>query len=239
MMVSLLDCAFQPIVHENGNIYAYEALMRFKGHFDRSPDQLIRYWERSGYIETMDLMMVDVICAAVKTASMKMKSQPRIAINVSVRTIEAIGNQYIAKLAPLGDLTRHLIIEITESVKISNAAAFLRFIMKCKAHGYHIALDDCAPGHPFATSEFMGVIRPAIVKIDGGFFQNCVQTGVIDMLLGLIHTAHQLPALVIIEHISNEEYRNLAFEYGADFVQGYAVGMPGQISTISNFFVAF
>ena len=227
MMVSLLDCAFQPIVDENGNIYAYEALMRFKGHFDRSPDQLIRYWERSGYIETMDLLMVDVICAAVKTASMK--SQLRIAINVSVRTIEAIGSQYIVKLASLGELTRHLIVEITESVKVSNAAAFLRFIMKCKEYGYHIALDDCEPGHPFATPEFMGAIRPAIVKIDGEFFQNCVQTGVIDMLLGLIQTAHQLPALVIIEHVSSEEYRNLAFKYGADFVQGYETGAPGQL----------
>ncbi|HQT82030.1 MAG: hypothetical protein B7Z60_07195 [Ferrovum sp. 37-45-19] len=225
-MKPLLDCAFQPIVHESGNVYAYEALMRFKGHPDQSPLPLIRHWEKSGYIETVDMMMVDVVCAAVMTAAWK----PRIAINVSVRTIEAAGSEYVAKLAFLASITQHLVIEVTETAKISNATLFLQFIKGCRDCGYHIALDDCEPGHPFAFPGFMQSIRPSIVKVDGLFFQNSIRTGAIDALLGLIYTAHRSQARVIIEHVSSVEHRNRAFSYGADLVQGYETGMPGQLT---------
>ena len=219
-MKPLLNCTFQPIVHESGNVYAYEALMRFKGCPDQSPFPMIRRWEKSGYIERVDLMMIDVVCAAVKAAVWK----PRIAINVSVRTIEAIGSLYIARLASLRSLTRHLIIEITESVKISDEISFHRFVKDCRAQGYHIALDDCKPGHPYAGAGFMKSVQPSIVKIDGLFFQNSICTGAIDELLRLIHTAHQSQAAVIMEYVHNTRLRKLAFVYGADFVQGYETG---------------
>ena len=226
-MKPLLDCAFQPIVHESGKVYAYEALMRFR-YSDQNPLPLIRYWEKSGYIATVDLMMIDIVSEAVKAAAWK----PRIAINVSVRTIEAVGSLYVARLVSLGSLTRHLIIEITESVKISDVVSFLQFVMDCRAQGYHIALDDCEPGHPFASAGFMKSVQPSIVKIDGLFFQSSIRIGAIDGLVGLIGTAHQSQASVIIEHVSNTKYRNQAFACGADLVQGYETGLPGQLPSV-------
>ncbi len=224
-MKPLLDCAFQPILNKSGNVYAYEALMRFKGHPERSPFPVIRRWEKSGYIEMVDLMMIDVVREALKVAAWK----PRIFINVSVRTIEAIGDLYIARLALLRSLTRQLVIEVTESARISNAASFLQFIKNCRAQGYHIALDDCEPGHPYAAAGFMQSVQPSIVKIDGLFFQDSIRAGVSDKLVKLIHTAHQSRASVIIEHVSSDEHRILAFEYGADLVQGYETGAPERL----------
>ena len=195
--------------------------MRFKGYPERSPFPVIRRWEKSGYIEMVDLMMIDIVSEAVKAAAWK----PRIHINVSVRTIEAIGNLYLDRLAVLRPLTRQLIIEITESVAINSSLLFLRFVNACRAQGYHIALDDCEPGHPYAGEKFMRSVRPSIVKIDGMFFQESMRTNDSDELDRMIRTAHQSPALVIIEHVSNTEHWNRAFACGADLVQGYVTGV--------------
>lgn len=223
-MKPLLDCIFQPILNRAGNVYAFEALMRFKGYPDRSPFPVIRRWEKSGYIEMVDLMMIDIISEAVKATTWK----PRIHINASVRTIEAIGNLYLDRLAVLRPLTRQLVIEITESVAINSPLLFLRFVNACRAQGYHIALDDCVPGHPYAGEKFMQSVRPSIVKIDGKFFQESMRTDDSDELDRVIRIAHQTKASVIIEHVSSVTHQNYAFMHGADMVQGFETSMPRQ-----------
>ena len=49
-----------------------------------------------------------------------------------------------------------------------------------------------------------------------------------DELDKMIHTAHQLRALVIIEHVSSITHQNYAFMHGADMVQGFETGVKNR-----------
>lgn len=49
-MQNLLEPLFQPIQDTTGKTYAFEALLRFRGHADSSPLSMVRRWEKTGFI---------------------------------------------------------------------------------------------------------------------------------------------------------------------------------------------
>lgn len=221
----LLEPLFQPIQDTTGKTYAFEALLRFHGHANHSPISMIRRWEKTGFIRFIDLAMLDSIEHAVKATAWR----PRLAVNVSIATIERGGADYLAALNRLAADSLRLIVELTETAPITDAAAVLRFASACRSNGVLIALDDCAPGHPYGTAAFIEHMRPDLVKIDGGFLLTSFKSGDVKELQQLIDTAHSFKALVIAEHISSPELHQFAIALGVNFVQGYAVGMPAPL----------
>lgn len=226
-MQNLLEPLFQPITDATGEVYAYEALLRFKGEPGNSPLASVKRWEKTGFIRVVDLAMLDCIGQALQAS----KLRPRLAVNVSIATIESAGPGYLAELQRLAGSARRLVIELTETAPVRDASALLRFASACRANGFLIALDDCAPGHPYGTAAFLGNLRPELVKIDGPFLQESFRTGHIAPLRELIDTAHKFKANVIAEHISSQELRDFALYLGVNLLQGYAVGMPAPLPT--------
>ncbi len=224
-MQYLFDPLFQPIADVDGALYAYEALLRLRGYNDRSPLAIVQRWERSGFIRIADRAMLRSVREALDQAGQR----PRVAVNVSIATIESAGDAYRADLEKLAGSARRLIVELTETAPIRDPAAVLRFAAACKANGFHVALDDCQPGHPYGTASFIRNFRPSIVKIDGGFLQQSLAAGAIHELRRLIDTAHQYKARVIAEHVADEALRAFAFDIGADFAQGFAIGEPAPL----------
>lgn len=224
-MQNLLEPLFQPILDTTGKTYAFEALLRFRGHANHSPLSMVKRWEKTGFIRVIDLAMLDSIGDAVRAAAWR----PRLAVNVSIATIERDGAGYLAELHRLAANSRRLIVELTETAPVNDASAVLRFAAACRANGFLIALDDCAPGHPYGTAAFLGNMRPELVKIDGEFLQKSFKSGDVDELRQLIDTAHSFKSLVIAEHISSPELHQFALFLGVNFVQGFAVGAPAPL----------
>lgn len=224
-MHELLEPLFQPIVDASGVTYAYEALLRFKGRSNDSPQFIVEQWEKSGFISVVDLAMLSSIGTAVKTASWR----PRLAVNVSIATIERDGAGYLSELGRLAKHARGLIVELTETAPVNDLGSVIRFARQCRAHGYVVALDDCRPGHTYGTAEFLGSMRPDLVKVDGIFLQDSFSSGHTDPLREMIRVAHSFKARVIAEHISSESLRVFALSLGVNFMQGYAVGMPASL----------
>ncbi len=222
---NLLEPLFQPIQDINGKTYAFESLLRFRGYADNSPLPMVRRWEKTGFINIIDIAMLDSIRSAVQAAAW----QPALAVNVSIATIERDGNGYLAELHRLARHSRRLIVELTETAPITNASAVLRFAAACRANNFVIALDDCSPGHPDGTDAFLGTLRPELVKIDGEFLMKSFNSGDVDELRQLIDTAHRFKALVIAEHVSSPDVHQFALFLGVNYVQGYAVGMPAPL----------
>lgn len=147
MLQSLLEPIFQPFFDREGRVYAYEALMRLKGRPFFSPARLIKRWERTGYIVALDLAMVRKVGELLAVNGTK----PRIAVNVSIVTVETAGDAYVRALIAIAPLARLLIVELTETVPIADNSALLRFYAACRGQGFAIALDDCRPGHLYGT----------------------------------------------------------------------------------------
>lgn len=222
----LLEPLFQPIADRNGKVYAYEALMRFAGEGHRvSPLAIVKRWERTGFIRVLDRAMLVSIADATRAAAMR----PRLAVNVSITTVERDGAAYLADLQELAGRTRSLIVELTETAPVRDASAVLRFVAACRASGFAVALDDCSPSHPYGSPAFLSNMRPELVKIDGAFLNDCFVSGDVTALRALIDTAHSFNAGVIAEHIASPELREFALFLGVNYVQGYAVGVPAPL----------
>jgi len=227
MIHHLLEPLFQPIVGRDGQVYAYEALMRFRGS-TASPARIVKRWEKSGFIKRADLAMLRVITDELIITP----SKPRIAVNVSITTVETAGQDYIDALVNIAPYTKRLIVELTETAPVSKASLLIQFASVCRDNGVIIALDDCRPGHPYGSPIFINSLRPQILKIDGAYIEECFKLGSILGLKNLISMAHDIDAKVIAEYISSKELLDFMFYLGADFVQGFELGKPAKLCAI-------
>ncbi|BAP88984.1 diguanylate cyclase/phosphodiesterase [Burkholderiales bacterium GJ-E10] len=225
---SLVAPLFQPIANFSGKIYAYEALMRIAGRLEDSPADHIRRWEQSGFIGIADRAMVRAVAAAVAM----LPYRPRIAINASVRTIETAGADYLAGLAPLIPRSQRVIVELTETAPVRDSVAITRFVGACRDSGIHVALDDCRPDHPYGSEEFIRLVRPSIIKIDGIALHQAIRSGTTKEMRRLIGIAHRQNAHVVIEYVTDALLYAYAFSIGADFVQGVHVGIPAPLPAV-------
>lgn len=163
---AFLEPLFQPIVDRDGAVLAHEALMRLRNH-PFGPGKLVQRWERTGYIVALDLAMARRIAELLAENG----TRPSIAVNVSIITVETAGDAYVQALAAIAPHASMLIVELTESVPVRDNGALVRFYAACRARGYAIALDDCRPGHLYATPDFLAELQPQLLKIDGPFLQ--------------------------------------------------------------------
>ncbi len=219
-----LEPLFQPIFDKAGQVFAYEALLRLKGQ-PFSPARLVQRLEQSGYIVPLDLAMVRRIGEILAMNG----TRPRIAINVSIVTVQTAGDDYVRALAAIAPLARLLIVELTETMPVTDQAALQRFYAACRAHGFAIALDDCRPGHLYGTPEFIASLQPQFVKLDGVYLQARYADGQLAGLDQMIQAAHAGSAPVIAEFISSQALREFAFHIGADYAQGFELGMPAPL----------
>lgn len=224
---NLIEPHFQPILNRDGAVFAYEALLRLRGH-PFGPGKLIERWEQSGYIVTLDLAMVRRIGELLIANG----ARPRIAVNVSIVTVQRAGKAYVTALQSIAPHAGQIIVELTETMPVTDLAAVTRFCAACQAQGFLVALDDCRPGHLYAAPDFIANIKPQLVKIDGPFLVACFndprQLADLDRL---VQAARQVDAQVIAEFISSMELREFAFRAGADYVQGFALGLPAPLAS--------
>lgn len=225
-----LEPLFQPILDRDGAVFAYEALMRLRGH-PFGPGKLVQRWERSGYIVSLDLAMLRRIGELLVVNG----TRPSIAVNVSVVTVQTAGDAYVSALAAIAPDAGLVIVELTETVPITNPGALVRFYAACRVQGFLVALDDCRPGHLYATPDFITKLQPQLLKLDGPFLQQCFRdgSGLAD-LDRIVQAAHAVEAKVIAEFISSMELREFAFRIGADYAQGFALGMPGPLGSTNG-----
>ena len=157
------DLAFEPIVELKSMVTAhYEALTRFQP--GQSPADTIRFAEDLGLADFFDLSL------AVKFFSL-LESDPSIiasiAINVSGRSIANPSSFAMLE----GLLRRHkmfakrVLIEITETVEMTDLAAADKAIQGLRKMGYRVGIDDFGAGA--ATQQYLDALSVDFIKVDG------------------------------------------------------------------------
>lgn len=217
-----LEPLFQPIFNRDGAVFAQEALLRLRNH-PFGPGKLVQRWEKTGYIAALDLAMVRRVGELMASDG----TRPSIAVNVSIVTVEAAGQAYLDALQIIAPYAGQIIVELTETTPVTDLPAVMRFYAACRTEGYLVALDDCQPGHLYAAPAFIADLKPQLLKIDGPFLIACFNDArYLADLDRIVRAAHQVDAKVIAEFVSSMELREFAFQIGADYVQGFALGKP-------------
>lgn len=237
--VERLYLVYQPFVDlANGRIVGAEALLRWRredGEFV-PPDQFIPLAEQSGLMVPIGEWVTRSALRFLKQIVDGGRQNFRMAINVS--HIQFREPDYVTRLAALirdiGISTRHIEIELTESVAIDNIELIEKKLAEIHELGISISIDDFGVG--YSSLNILRQLKVDRLKIDRAFVSgNDGSNKDFTIASMVIQLASQLGLETIAEGIETPGQHQELARLGCHDGQGYLFGKP----MISDEFAAF
>ena len=226
---------YQPIVHAGtGEIETFEALIRWQ-HPVRgfvSPAEFILLAEQTNLIAAIGQWVIDTACAAAAG----WPKPWRVSVNVSPSQFRQSDVPAIAAaaLARNGLDANRLVIEITESVFIQDAANAVDVLSRLRAQGIRLALDDFGSG--YSSLSYLQQFKFDKIKIDQSFVRRLGQDADAFTIIGAIaNLGHNLGLHVTAEGVETAEQLAILKGIGFDQMQGYLFGRPAPTLAVTDF----
>jgi diguanylate cyclase (GGDEF)-like protein/PAS domain S-box-containing protein len=224
-----LQLYYQPIIELAENrLVGAEALIRWN-HPERGmipPDEFIPLAEESGFIREMGIWVLETACKQL--ASWQALGHPfYITVNVSTSQIpEWLPLALIEEVADRYGVDHNsLVLEITESVLLSDIEKGLSWIQGLRDAGFHVYLDDFGTG--YSSLSYLKRFPVDAVKIDKSFVREMKENASDRALVGaIIAMAHALGLVVIAEGVESKGQIALLGELGCNRGQGYYFSKP-------------
>ena len=202
-----------------------------------APSDFIPIAEETGLIDELGKWVMHTACAQTRAWSQLGKGDIRIAVNLSGRQfyggdLPAIVGQI---LASTGLESRHLEVELTESMVMKDPKITLASLMELKEMGVSIAVDDFGTG--YSSLAYLKKYPLDVLKIDRRFVRDiALDSDDAAIALAIIAMAKSLGMTVIGEGV--ETVQQLAFlrDNGCDQVQGYLMGRPAAAAEAEKYF---
>ncbi|WP_245593485.1 sensor domain-containing phosphodiesterase [Azospirillum halopraeferens] len=218
---------FQPIVAlATETVHHLEALTRVDGM--SSPIDFITFAEDVGLIYDFDLLLTQSVLDTLK-AFHKEPKLPDVAINLSAKTLMSplFLKQFQAVTEPYGALSRKLLIEVTETVVVTDIARLNDVLQKLRSSGFRICLDDVGSGSTSFQSLYG--LQVDFAKIDGSFVRGAAGSQRdMAMLRSMVDVCQQLGLALIGEQVEEPEHARLLTDLGVGYAQGYLYGHPSR-----------
>jgi diguanylate cyclase len=221
-----LRLVYQPIFEvRNGALASLEALLRWR-HPDLgpiSPAEFVPLAERSGDVITLGNWVMREACRFC--AGFDAAQLPEICVNVSVQQLLHPGfiDDLLAALADSGLQSQRLTLELTESVFIADYEQIASVFRALEKLGIHIAIDDFGTG--YSSLSYLQRLPAKILKIDGSFVR-AFDTGGIPIVEASVSLARAFGMKVVAEGVETPAQLDVITALGADYVQGFLLGMP-------------
>jgi PAS domain S-box-containing protein len=215
-----LRIVVQPIVDlARGVICGYEALSRFTGPPDATPD---RWFDAAGRLGRSGALEARAIESALARRG-ELPPNCFLSLNVSPHALEAPEvRDVFAQAGALGGI----VVELTEQSVVSDYDELLARLEPLRDAGAMIAVDDAGAG--YASLRHVLAIRPDLVKLDrslaDGVDRDPAKAAVVEMLGGL---AGRLDAWLLAEGIEREAELETLVALGVPLAQGYLLARPG------------
>jgi diguanylate cyclase (GGDEF)-like protein/PAS domain S-box-containing protein len=212
-----------------GEIIGAEALVRWN-HPEKGliqPSEFIHIAEDSGLIMPIGEWVLRTACAQNK-AWQDLGLQPlTVAVNMSARQFAA---QDVVKLAAdilqsTGLGPNHLELELTESVVMADAEAFIKATDQLKGLAVTLSIDDFGTG--FSSLSYLKRFAIDRLKIDQSFVHDITtDANSAAIALAIISLAHHLKFSVIAEGVETEAQLNFLRRHDCDEMQGFFFSKP-------------
>ncbi|MBL4784170.1 MAG: EAL domain-containing protein [Cohaesibacteraceae bacterium] len=217
---------FQPQAYtKRMSVFGFEALVRWKrkGAGIVPPDQFISAAETSGFIQKLDLYVLQKACETAVGWAYDFK----VSVNLSPLLFSNVNLpaniQNIIKSTGI-DPSR-LTLEITETALMSNREQTIVALNKLRELGLKIALDDFGTG--YSSLSYLYEFPLDILKIDRAFVADLTENPTKQAIFkSIVELGQKLNLFVIVEGIETEEQRLEAARLGADSIQGYLLSKP-------------
>ncbi len=222
---------YQPVVNlESMEIVSLEALIRWN-HPVRGfvpPDQFIGIAEETGAIVSIGRWALRTACAKAARIQQQIGDRaPTIAVNISGRQLQEPGlvDDTLKVLMQTGLAPEKLVLEITETVMISDfdfALSRLRELRNCKIR---VALDDFGSG--YSSLNYIRRLPIDLLKIDREFIADINESAeVAAMAETILDLTRILSVDAVAEGIETEEQLATLRRLGCRLGQGYLFMRP-------------
>ncbi len=137
---------------------------------------------------------------------------------------------YIVQIAEeTGISLNDICFEITETAAIGNLSKALKFMTSLSDRGCKFALDDFGSG--LSSFAYLKNLPVDYLKIDGSFVREVSRNRTdLAMVEAITRLGHVMDMQIIAEWVEDEATLQLLQKVGVDFVQGYYLGKPEQIT---------
>ena len=232
------DVHYQPIVRLlDGAVVGLEALARWTepGRGPVPPLTFVAAAEDGGLVAVLDELVLGRACAEVAAVVPAAGGfpAPRLHVNVSASRLAdpRLPDVFARALGASGLDPRRLVVEITETFRITDLALAARLLEAVSALGPSIAMDDVGAGH--TTLAALHELPVTVVKLDRGLIENPLGPGRASQLArSVITVARSLGAVVVAEGIERRAQRADLALLGCELGQGFLFARPAPLATL-------
>jgi Amt family ammonium transporter len=224
-----------PLGGTNGSRRIYREVLTRLREKDRTltlPGAFIPAAERYNLMPRVDQWVVHKAIEWVMNRPRRGRSEAIIGINLSGLSLAQEGmRNYLTELirahnVPPGTLC----FEVTETAAISNLTLARQLITELKALGCLFALDDFGAG--MSSFSYLRNLAVDYLKIDGALVVNIVRDPVARAMVDAINrVGHTAGIATMAERVEDAATLTMLEQIGVDYVQGYAVAMPGPLAS--------
>lgn len=220
---------YQPLVDgKTQEVYGAETLMRFylPDGTMVSPMDFIPILEEDGTIRQVGEWLLK---EALAQAGKWRKENPEFVISVNVSYIQILQagfREMVEKIVQdSGTPAKQLILELTESCKVSDPNGLRDDFEYFKNMGINMALDDF--GTEYSSIALLRKLKPQWIKIDHTFVRS-IQDDEMDqaILEYIMNLSKQTRIKVCVEGVENAEILSVVQTYAPELLQGYYYSKP-------------
>jgi EAL domain-containing protein (putative c-di-GMP-specific phosphodiesterase class I) len=237
-----LELYFQPKidVHSERVVHA-EALVRWKHavHGVMRPDEFIPLAEQAGNI---GLITKWAIRKAIRQCAAWHRDGLELAVAVNLSALDLLDAELPTLISGLlseaGLPPSKLVLEITESAVMKDAAYALKVLRDLKNRGVTLAIDDFGTG--YSSLAHLKRLPVDELKIDKSFVQNLTESATDDLVIvrSTIELGHNMGLIVIAEGVETIESWDILKRLGCDMAQGYYMSPPLPPDKFSEWFAS-
>jgi len=224
-----LTLYYQPKINvRRGEVCGAEALVRWR-HPERGlipPDEFIGPAEQTGLIHPLTQWVLRTAISQCGAWGRQGLTMP-IAINLSARNLfdPTLPDQVAQLVREQGVSPTCLTMEITESAIMTDTARAVDILLKLRAIGVKIAVDDYGIG--YSSLSYLRKLPIDGIKIDKSFVMHMLENeSDATIVRSTIELAHKLGLEIVAEGVESRGAYELLMAWGCDIAQGYYISKP-------------
>ncbi|WP_139652561.1 putative bifunctional diguanylate cyclase/phosphodiesterase [Raoultibacter phocaeensis] len=195
-----------------------------------SPAEFIPIAEETGIIVDMTYAVLEKVCAFIKAARDDYPDSPFDSVSVNFSAVQFMQNDLPERTIDIIRASeidpRHIKIEITESVLVSNPEGVAQFMLEMHEAGIAFCLDDFGTGYS-NLSTILG-LPIDVVKLDKSIVWMTSRRDFegSDFLGHLVASFAAMGITVLAEGVETDEQRAFIEEAGCTLIQGFLYAKP-------------
>ncbi|SFN29427.1 PAS domain S-box-containing protein/diguanylate cyclase (GGDEF) domain-containing protein [Formivibrio citricus] len=223
-----LQVFYQPVVEAGtGEVLAVEALARWQDGQGGwvSPDIFIPMAEKAGMIhELSDRIVTQSLERLHRWRAAGLKQLLMVNISRSQLFSPTFLSLLVEKLLRLGLRPGDVVLEITESVALTDYARQMKHLRQIVDAGFQIAIDDFGTG--YSSLSQLHEMPVQFLKVDGSFSQRLHTEDGRGIMQAIVQLGQLLKLDVIVEGVENRETAQYLNEIGVRRMQGFYFSEP-------------